>query len=151
MKNKKKYIILCISILLLTNIYQLYTKIHYIYPEKTTLDKIISSHCSKENINEIYIERLDSGNKKSIKDKDTINKVLSNLSNVQLVKYSGHMPHHKTEYSYEICIYDTKKNLFIDTRGKEYFIISDDGNLLKRYKVLIDSFDYEYMDEILYT
>ncbi|SFC39924.1 hypothetical protein [Clostridium uliginosum] len=104
---------------------------------------------NKENVDKIHIRGVNSGNIKNIKDKNKINEILSNLSNVKLVEYNGDTSKNRTKGAYEIVIYENHKyTLFIYTLGKEYLIISDSEKFLKRYKVLDNSFDREYMEKI---
>ncbi|SFC38032.1 hypothetical protein [Clostridium uliginosum] len=143
MKNIKNYIIF-LSIIILTVCLG-----YYFHSKYVTLDNIFSMTINKENVDKIYIRGVNSGNIKSIKDKNKINEILSNLSNVKLVEYYGDTAKNRTKGAYEIVIYkNAEDTLFIYTLGKEYLMISDNEKSLKIYKILDNSFDREYMKKI---
>ncbi|MBW6409426.1 hypothetical protein [Clostridium weizhouense] len=143
MKNFKKYILFILIIILA--IFLLY----YFHPKNTTLGNIFSVHCDKENINKLYIRGINSRTENYIEDKNQIESILSNLSNVELIEYSGDTSKNRTKGSYEICIYESgKNNLYIYTLGKEYLIIYNDSDFYKTYKVLNNSFNRKYMEKI---
>ncbi|WP_315076688.1 hypothetical protein [uncultured Clostridium sp.] len=141
---KKRYFLI-LSIIILSIIL-----LYCFYPRKTTIGNILSTNCNLEAIDKLYIRGVNSGNEKTIKDKDEINEILSYISTTKLVRYFGDTSKNRTKGSFHICLYENSDDvLSIYTLGKEYLIIWYKDNSNKTYKVLDDSFDRDYMNKAL--
>lgn len=143
MRNKKNILFLIIILLICILAY-------YFYPRIITLNSILFNNYNKENIEEIEIRSTSSRQDKSIKDKDEINNILTNFSNIKLVKHYGDISN-RTKGSYHIYIYD-KNSIPIEIviQGKEYInIINDHDKSNKEYKIVDNSLNANYINELI--
>ncbi|UYZ39010.1 hypothetical protein OD350_29420 (plasmid) [Clostridium beijerinckii] len=143
MKKRVSIIIFLISVLVIISGY-------YLYPRTGTLNSFLLSHYNKENIEQIEIRSTYSGQYKSVRDKDEINKMLSDFSNIKLVQHYGSTSD-REKGSYHIYIYDENSvTTEIIIQGKEYInIINSSNNSNREYKVIDDSLDLDFINEFL--
>ncbi|WP_270565820.1 hypothetical protein [Clostridium beijerinckii] len=146
MTNKKKFSILFFSTLLILALGTGY----YLCHQTGTLNSFLLNNYNKENIEQIEIRSTVSREDKSIKDKDKINEILANVSNVKLVRHYGSTAN-KTKGAIHIFIYDKSRiNIEIIIQGKEYInIINDYDNSNKEYKIIDNSLDLDYINRLI--
>jgi cell division protein YceG involved in septum cleavage len=143
MKKRVSIIILLIAVLVVILGY-------YLYPRTGTLNSFLSNNYNKENIEQIEIRSTYSGQDKTVKDKDEINKILDNVSNIKLVRHYG-STENKTKGAIHIFIYDESRIVTeIIIQGKEYIdIINDYDNSNKEYKIIDNSLDLDYINRLI--
>ncbi|WP_459479620.1 hypothetical protein [Clostridium saccharoperbutylacetonicum] len=143
MKKRVSIIILLIAVLVVILGY-------YLYPRTGTLNSFLSNNYNKENIEQIEIRSTYSGQDKTVKDKDEINKILDNVSNIKLVRHYG-STENKTKGAIHIFIYDESRIVTeIIIQGKEYIdIINDYDNSNKEYKIIDNSLDLDYINSLI--
>lgn len=146
MRNNKKFLILLFSILLILALGIGY----YLYPKTGTLNSFLLNNYNIKNIEQIEIRSTISRQNKLIEDKDKINEILSNVSNIKLLRHYGSTAD-KTKGSIHIFIYDESKiAIEIIIQGKEYInIINDYDNSNKEYKIIDNSLDLDYINTLI--
>lgn len=143
MKKRVSIIILLIAVLVVILGY-------YLYPRTGTLNSFLLSNYNKENIEQIEIRSTYSGQDKTVKDKDEINKILDSVSNIKLVRHYG-STENKTKGAIHIFIYAESRIVTeIIIQGKEYIdIINDYDNSNKEYKIIDNSLDLDYINRLI--
>ncbi|EHI98270.1 MULTISPECIES: hypothetical protein [unclassified Clostridium] len=142
--TKKRFVIFLITILSICILG------YYLYPKNEDIGKLLFSNYQKENIEKIEIRSTSSRQDRSIKDKDKINEILYNISNIKLVRYYGSTVN-RTKGSIHIYIYDESKvTTEIIIQGKEYInIINNYDNFNKEYKIIDNSLDLDYINRLI--
>lgn len=120
---------------------------YYFYPKSGTLNSFAFYNFNKSSIEKIEIRNTSSMKDKSIRDKDKINEIVSNISGIKITQsYDSTLG--KARGSYYIYIYD--KNTIpmeIVIQNKEYINVINDSN--KSYKIIENSFDTDYIDRLI--
>lgn len=142
--TKKRFVIFLITILSICILG------YYLYSKNEDIGKLLFSNYQKENIEKIEIRSTSSRQDRSIKDKDKINEILYNISNIKLVRYYGSTVN-RTKGSIHIYIYDESKvTTEIIIQGKEYInIINNYDNFNKEYKIINNSLDLDYINRLI--
>ncbi|KFX54738.1 hypothetical protein HYH39_17885 [Clostridium botulinum] len=147
MKNRSKILILlCIGLIICI----LGIGYYYLHPKTGSLNGFLFNNYNKEEIRKIEIRSTHSRKEKLIEDKDEMNKIISDFSNIKLIEYYGSTSN-TSKGAYYIYFYDKYDvPIQVTIKGKEYInIINDVDKSNKNYKIIDNSLDVNDIYKLL--